>query len=149
MDTDEILTMEDCMTLKPVSIGPDEPVAKALGLMFKHGIRHLPVVDGDLLIGMVSDRDIRQSWGRTQGALKVTGDADLRETVSEIMSHPAIDAGEKTPVQKAVELMVRHRIGALPVVDPYHKLIGIFTETDALQYCLILIERYQKKPISY
>ncbi len=143
MPSDEIRIMDDGMTLKPISIRSDEPIGRALGLMLEHGIRHLPVVDGDCLVGIVSDRDIRQCWGRT---FQTANDADLRQTVSEIMSRSPVSVKVDTSIQEAVALMVRHRIGALPVVDLYHKLVGIFTETDALQYSLSLMERYQKKP---
>ena len=133
--------MDDYMTLKPISIRSDEPIGRALGSMLEHGIRHLPVVDGDQLVGIVSGRDIRQCWGRT---FQATGDVTLQQTVSEIMSPSPICATVETSIQEAVALMVRHRIGALPVVDLYHRLIGIFTETDVLRYCLLLMERYQK-----
>lgn len=137
----EIPAMNECMTLKPISIRPDEPVEKALGLMLNHGIRHLPVVDGDQLVGILSDRDIGR--GRTTEAEPIVyGDIDLQQPVSEVMSGQPISVGEETPIHQAIKQMIEHRIGALPVVDPYHKLVGIFTETDALQVCLHLIERY-------
>lgn len=138
----EIPTMNDCMTLKPISIRPDEPVANALGLMFRHGIRHLPVVDGDQLVGILSDRDIGRKQEATEEEPIVYGDIDLQQAVSEVMSDRPISVKEDASIHQAIEQMVEHRIGSLPVIDSYNKLIGIFTETDALQYCLRLIERY-------
>jgi acetoin utilization protein AcuB len=137
----EIPAMNDCMTLKPISIRPDESVAKALGLMLNHGIRHLPVVDGDQLVGILSDRDIGRG-GTTEAEPIVYGDIDLQQPVSKVMSGRPISVGEETLVPQAIKQMVEHRIGSLPVVDSYNKLVGIFTETDALQFCLRLIERY-------
>lgn len=138
----EIPAIKDCMTLKPISIRSDEPVANALGLMFRHGIRHLPVVDGDQLVGILSDHDIGQEGRTTEDAPKVYGDIDLHQAVSEVMSDQPIAVKGETLIHHAIKQMVEHRIGSLPVVDSDHKLIGIFTETDALQYCLRLIERY-------
>ena len=138
----EIPTMADYMTLKPISIRPDESVPKALGLMFEHGIHHLPVVEDEQLVGILSDRDIRKIWRKnSQGELTLTGDADLQELVSNRMSHPPICIQEGTSINEGIKQMVQHQIGSLPVVDPYYKLIGIFTEADALRYCLFLIER--------
>lgn len=138
----EIPTMNDCMTLKPIAIRSDAPVADALGLMFRHGVRHLPVVEGDRLAGILSDRDIGQGWGPAREEAKVYGDIDLQQPVSEVMSEQPITVTRETSIHEAIKQMVAHRIGSLPVVDSDNRLIGIFTETDALQYCLRLIERY-------
>lgn len=135
----EIPTMSDRMTVKPISVGPDESAVKALGLMLDHEIRHLPVVEGDRLIGMISDRDIRQNWRITGGEMKEFGDEQI---VSDLMSRHPISVREETSIHDAIKRMVEHKIGALPVVDIDNKLVGIFTEIDALQYCLLLIERY-------
>ncbi len=137
----EIPTMNDRMTFKPLSIGPEEPTIKALGLMLDHEIRHLPVVEGDRLVGMISDRDIRQNWRITGGEMKEFGDVD-QQIVSDLMSRHPISVREETSIHDAIKRMVEHKIGALPVVDIDNKLVGIFTEIDALQYCLALIERY-------
>ncbi|WDT75612.1 MAG: CBS domain-containing protein [Candidatus Manganitrophus sp.] len=137
----EIPTMNDRMTFKPISIGPEEPTIKALGLMLDHEIRHLPVVEDDRLVGMISDRDIRQNWRITGGEMKEFGDVD-QQIVSDLMSRHPISVREETSIHDAIKRMVEHKIGALPVVDIDNKLVGIFTEIDALQYCLALIERY-------
>ncbi|HZR45103.1 MAG TPA: CBS domain-containing protein [Candidatus Manganitrophaceae bacterium] len=138
----EIPTMESCMTLKPVSICSNDTLEKAVGLMFKHGIRHLPVVDGDQLVGILSDRDIGQCGGTGRNEPRIYGDVDLLQPVSEVMSSPPISARRETSIHEAIKQLVQNRIGALPVIDSDNKLIGIFTETDGLEYCLLLIERY-------
>lgn len=137
----EIPTMNDRMTFKPLSIHPEDSTVKALGLMLDHEIRHLPVVEGDRLVGMISDRDIRQNWRITGGEMKEFGDVD-QQIVSDLMSRHPISVKEETSIHDAIKLMVEHKIGGLPVVDIDNKLVGIFTEIDALQYCLVLIERY-------
>ncbi len=137
----EIPTMNDRMTFKPLSIRPEESTVRALGLILDHEIRHLPVVDGDQLVGMISDRDIRQNWRITGGEMKGFGDVD-QQTVSDLMSRHPISVKKETSIHDAIKRMVQHKIGALPVVDADNKLIGIFTEIDALRYCLLLIERY-------
>ena len=139
----EIPTMADYMTLKPISIHPDESVSKALGLMFDHGIHHLPVVEDEQLVGILSDRDLRKTWRKnSQGEMTLTGDSDLHETVSNRMSRPPICIQEGTSVNEGIKQMVQYQIGSLPVIDSHYKLVGIFTEADAVRYCLFLIERY-------
>lgn len=118
----EIPTMNDRMTLKPISIGPDESTAKALGLMLDH--------------------DIRQNWRVTEGGRKGV-DVDQQQTVCDLMSRHPISVKGETLIHDAIKLMVQHKIGALPVVDADNRLVGILTEIDALQYCLLLIERYR------
>lgn len=138
----DIPTMNDRMTFKPLSIHPEDTTIKALGLMLDHDIRHLPVVDGNRLVGMISDRDIRHHWRITGGEMKGLGDVDHPQTVSDVMSHHPISVQKETSIHEAIKRMVQYKIGALPVVDADNNLMGIFTETDALQYCLLLIERY-------
>ena len=138
---DQIPTVDRCMTLRPISIASDEMVGKALGMMFEHGIRHLPVVDAGRLAGILSDRDIGRSREMSGNEPRIYGDIDLLQAVSEVMSNPAVSVQRETPIDKAIKQMLQNRIGALPVVDSDNKLIGIFTETDALQYCLSLLER--------
>jgi len=137
----EIPTMADYMTLKPIAIRPDESLSEALSLMFEHGIHHLPVVEGGQLVGILSDRDIRKIWGRTrEGGLTLTAD-DLHEPVSDRMSHPPICIQEGTSINEGIKQMIQHQIGSLPVIDSDYRLVGIFTEADALRHCLFLMER--------
>ncbi len=56
--------------------------------------------------------------------------------------HP-ITVAPKMSIREGVKIMTQHKVGALPVVDYDEKVIGIFTEIDALEYCLHLIDRYE------
>lgn len=145
MRQDEMLTIEDRMIPDPVTLRADQTVGEALVLMFEHDIRHLPVVSHGKVIGMVSDRDIRQLLGKASIAAQHREEErrQLRLAATEIMSTHLYTVEKTAPLFEAVKLMVDHKVGAIPVVDSERRLVGIFSELDALQYCLHLMERYQ------
>lgn len=145
MQREEMSTIEDRMTRDPVTIRPDQTIGEALVLMFEHDIRHLPVVEHGKVVGMVSDRDIRQRLGKASLAARHREEErrQLRLPVREIMTTHLYTVEKTTPLADGVKLMVEHKIGAVPVVDSKQRVIGIFSELDALRYCLYLIERYQ------
>jgi CBS domain-containing protein len=125
--------VRDWMSRRPVTVGPERPVAQVAGLMRTHAIRHVLVMDGDRLVGIVSNRDVRTPVGMTP---RVTGDAPVSAVMSE---NPVTVAADATLVNAARALLER-RIGALPVVDG-ERVIGILTRSDALEALLAWAER--------
>jgi len=105
------------MATDPVTITRDASLADALAIMDREHVRHLPVVDGDLLVGVVSDRDALEAPER------LVRDA-MRSKVMTVGS-------DETVVSISVEISVG-RVGCLPVVDE-GKLVGIVTEFDLLR----------------
>src|SRR6185437_14025724 len=103
--------------------------------MVEHRIRHLVVTsDGGELLGIVTDRDIRLNLPSQATSLSVWEMNYLltRLTVEKVMTTSVITVGPDRSARDAAELMLDHRIGALPVVDG-GRLIGIVTETDLLR----------------
>lgn len=98
-------------------------------------IRHLPVLQNGRLIGIVSQRDLLAS--SLSSVLEV--DPKHRRSflravdVQEVMTHPVITVAEDTPASEAARLMLRHRIGCIPVVDADGAPLGLLTETDLLR----------------
>ena len=133
------------MTTDLVLIKPDQTVGEALVVMFERDIRHLPVVENGGLAGIVSDRDIQQFLGKAgfPGNDRRKEDRSLQAPVREVMSRHPITVAPKMSIREGVKIMTQHKVGALPVVDYDEKIIGIFTEIDALEYCLHLIDRYE------
>lgn len=87
--------------------------------------RHLPVVDGDnKLVGMLSDRDVIR-------ASSLQRDANI--SVGDVMSNDVYYVYEHSSAAEALALMMDHKIGAVPVVDPEQHVIGIVTTMDALR----------------
>jgi acetoin utilization protein AcuB len=111
------------------------PILEARSLMMKERIRHLPVTDTDgKLMGIITDRDIRLNLPSRATSLSVWEINHLlsKLTVDEVMTQAVITVGPDRHAREAAQLMVDHRIGALPVEDG-GRLIGIVTETDLLR----------------
>jgi acetoin utilization protein AcuB len=121
------------MTAPPITIPRDTDFKAAMGLMQKHRIRRLPVVDDrGVLAGIVAERD-----------LLVAADRYLSSPVdvAQIMTRQVVTVGDTTPVVVAATLMIERKIGGLPVVDASRKLLGIITETDLLKALAAILTR--------
>jgi CBS domain-containing protein len=128
------------MSAPPITITPDTDFKSAMDLMQKHGIRRLPVVGADgSLAGIVAERDLLVAAGRF-----LASPVD----VERIMTRAVVTVGAATPVVEAATLMIRRKIGGLPVVDTSHCVIGIVTETDLLRALAGLLRpgRAEKAP---
>lgn len=112
------------MTRDVVTVAPTTPLAEALELLRSHRIRHLPVVDGARVVGILTDRDLRFAMG--------AGASEEEGTVADVMVAPAITTPPETPVESAARTLIEHRIGCLPVVED-DALVGILTESDLLR----------------
>jgi len=136
------LTAQDLMTEKVISIQPDDTLKSAMILMKKHHIRHIPVTNlSNELLGLISHRDIL--------AISISSIVEidkriLSEVYSElkiknIMKQNLFYALKKNPLSEMIEVMVKNKIGCLPVIDKDKTLLGIFTETDVAKYLYTVI----------
>ncbi len=128
------MLVEKRMKRDPVTVAPDASFRHAMTLIRQKGIRHLPVVEDGRLVGIVTDRDIRQTSPSPATSLAIHELHYLLEkvTVREVMTRKVISVTPDTPIEEAARLMLRHKIGGLPVLEG-EKLVGIITETDLLQ----------------
>jgi acetoin utilization protein AcuB len=128
------LLVKNRMTRDPVAVPADATLGVALRLMREHRVRHLPVVEGGEVVGMLSDRDLRLAMPSPLGMESAEDVAAAEGTpVADVMARGAITAGPFDTVEDAAVRMRRHRVGSLPVVDATGALLGILTETDILQ----------------
>lgn len=125
------LRIQDCMTRSPHSIGADQKVGLARTLMRGHRVRHLPVLRGGRLVGMISERDIY--WIET---LKEQAGDEL--LVSEAMSPSPYAVPPDAPLSEVVREMAEHKYGSAVVLDGAH-VVGVFTTTDALAVLAALL----------
>jgi acetoin utilization protein AcuB len=129
------MRVRELMTNALITARPDMPVLDARPLMVEKRIRHLLVTsEGGKLLGIVTDRDIRLNLPSQATSLSVWEMNYLltRLTVGKVMTESVITVGPDRDARDAAQLMLDHRIGALPVVDG-GRLIGIVTETDLLR----------------
>jgi acetoin utilization protein AcuB len=128
------MLVQDVMQTKLFTVTPETTLPEALRLTGQRGVRHLPVLDGDRLVGIVSDRDLKRAMASPATSLVVHELNYLldRLRVGEIMTRKVITIGRMFPIEAAGSLMVREKIGALPVTDDA-RLVGLVTETDVLR----------------
>jgi acetoin utilization protein AcuB len=131
------------MIPNPVTIAYNQTVEQAMQAMARYKIRRLPVTKDDKLVGVISDRDVRQLGRRPSLKLPVTeqDEAYLSLPVEEIMTPMVITIREYDTVETAIKLLLKNTISGLPVVDRQGALIGMLSQTDILKYCLTLLER--------
>ena len=128
------MLVEDVMQAAVITITPKTSLPEAMRLVRQRGIRHLPVVDHDTLVGIVSDRDLKQAMASPATGLESHELRYLLDAVTadDIMTRAVVTVGRMFPIEEAARLMVTEKISALPVTER-GKLIGIVTETDVLQ----------------
>jgi acetoin utilization protein AcuB len=121
------------MTRDVVTATPALSLLEALVLMQERRIRHLPVVEADRLVGIVTDRDLR-TVVPAPGSIPEAESRRLLEErrLTEVMVRDVVTVLPDTPVEEAAKLMHRHRIGSLPVVSG-ERLVGILTASDLLR----------------
>jgi acetoin utilization protein AcuB len=131
------IQVSDWMTENVLAVDTYDSIAIAREVMAKHRVNQLPVLDNDLLVGIVTDRDIRDAYPTSMmiGQTKAIDSFAEKVTVEEVMSHDVLIVQPETPLATAVGLLRKHRIGSLPVVKN-KTLMGIITRSDILDYVL-------------
>ena len=131
------IRVADWMTEAVLAVETFDSIAVARRLMAKHRVNQLPVLDNDRLVGIVTDRDIRDAYPTSlmiNRAEEIDRFAD-KITVEEVMTHDVFVVRPDTALVTAVGLLRRHRIGAMPVIKD-QKLVGIITRSDILDFVL-------------
>lgn len=131
------VTVESCMSRPVVTANPDEDLLEAAQRLLGARVRHLPVVSGGALVGMLSDRNVRRSLARLareDRRAEEGGSAGVpRLTVEQVMSSPCMTIEPGGSLRAAAHTLLECRIGALPVVAG-DELVGILSQTDLLQH---------------
>ena len=109
------------MTYKPTTVSSQDNLQTAATLMERGGFRRVPVVDGDALVGIISDRDVRRHVGYLQSTKITAAMTPDPKTVTPKMS-----------VEDAARLMISHKIGGLPVVED-GVLVGTINRHDLIR----------------
>lgn len=128
------MLVADIMTSKPATVDVRTTVRAAMHRLHELDVRHLPIVEGGELVGIVSDRDLRDVTAR----LVMEGQTDLRRLldapIGDVMSADVLSVDSETELEEVVDLMIEHRVGAVPVVAPgTDELVGIVSYVDVLR----------------
>ena len=127
--------VRDIMETKLVTISASERLSMVEDIMTLGRVRHMPVVQGGELVGVVSERDLLRA---SLSELSEHRDAERRMflhvvEISRVMSSPPVVIGPDATIREAALLMADRKIGCLPVVEA-GRLIGLVTETDVLRW---------------
>jgi len=121
------------MTQKLITATPDMWVKQAFLLMRTHRVRHIPVVEGDKLVGIISDRDLRRPrWAEELDDWTTYYQVNDAHSVSDIMTRNPETVRASDHVLKAVKIFREYRYGALPVLNKDGELVGILSAQDLL-----------------
>ncbi len=129
------MLVKDWMTKDPVTITDETSMMKAIHLMKERRFRRLPVVHEGKLVGMVTDRDLKEASPSKATTLDVHELyyllAELQ--IKEIMTRNPLTLSPDDTVERAAQLMLEKTISGLPVVDADGRLVGIITQSDVFQ----------------
>jgi acetoin utilization protein AcuB len=132
------MLIREHMSANPITVGEETTVTEAADLMKKRQVRRFPVMRGERLVGMVTDRDLRSA----APSQVISFDAYERQLmpelyemlaqikVKEIMAKNVVTVSPDQTIAAAALLMLQHRLSGLPVVSNGDKLVGIITESD-------------------
>jgi acetoin utilization protein AcuB len=133
------------MTPSPITIQRDANLGDVIALMKVHACRQIPVLDGEQLIGLVTDRDVRLAMNSPFTLHERTADQSLLNNVTAeaCMTANPMTVEINAPASLAARLMKSYKFGSLPVVDN-GKLVGIITVTDILSSYMTLLAMLSK-----
>ena len=129
------MKVKDIMAQDVTTLGRNDSLDLADDVMTLGRMRHIPVIDAGQVVGVVSQRDLFRSALAVALGYGETAQKKLLKTlrVKEVKSEPPIIISPEATIKEAVRLMLKKKIGCLPVVQG-HTLVGIITETDLLRY---------------
>ncbi|HOS82416.1 MAG TPA: CBS domain-containing protein [Methanolinea sp.] len=150
------MLVRDVMTKNPVTVSAGATIREAAALLRERNIGGLPVMDGDRLVGMITESDILRlletgrisddlwlpsplevievpirefiNWEKTRHALTAIGEKEVRT----VMSHPVVTIGEDADIEEAASLMLSKKIARLPVMRG-NTLVGIVARSDIIR----------------
>ena len=128
------MLVRDWMTADPQTVTAATPVMEAMQQLRDGGYRRLPVVRDGKLMGIVTDRDLKEATPSKATSLSVYELNYLlsKLTIKDVMTAPVMTIGPDDAIEEAALVMETHRVSGLPVVD-HGKLVGILTITDLLR----------------
>lgn len=132
------LKIAEVMTTDVLSLTPDQKMADLLELLRTKHISGAPVVRAEELVGIISLEDL----------IRAMCDQDLDSPISKYMTSDVISLKPTEPVVEAIEMFTKARVGRLPVVDDYGKLVGMITKGDITRGVLVALQKdYQEEEV--
>jgi len=135
------MKVNECMTPDPKSVQANDPLKTAVRLVVENRIRHLPVVIGESLVGIISDRDLKRAMPSiVAGSTAEEYQAFMEKTtIQQVMTADPLACGPDDDLVDLVREFCEKKVGAIPVVDG-ERLVGIVTQTDMMEAFLTMLE---------
>jgi acetoin utilization protein AcuB len=135
------MLIKNWMSKPAITVNADETIADAVNLLQKHEICRLPVMEGERLVGIVTDQDIKHESVHEFSSLNSPNSPNhgLQKTVSEIMTISPITISNNQTIEHASEVLLYHRISGLPVISQAREVVGMITRSDLLRFILTTI----------
>jgi acetoin utilization protein AcuB len=128
------MVVSDVMTAHPATVRGTESIRAVIRKLIELDVRHLPVVEDGELVGIVSDRDLRNVASRLLDEGEARPGGILDRPIADVMSADVLAVGPEAELDEVVDLMIEHRVGALPVISPGSQdLVGIISYVDVLR----------------
>ncbi|WP_283130341.1 CBS domain-containing protein [Enterovibrio norvegicus] len=140
--------VSDYMTQKLITVAPQIGVREAYFTMRDEEIRHLPVMDGDELVGIISDRQLRRpNWADESPDIEHPYLLSDDLTVGDVMERSVVTCRTYETLSKANKALLSANVGAMPVLDKTDTLVGMLSAVDLLGALQDLLnkEKSQKK----
>jgi acetoin utilization protein AcuB len=135
-----MMRAREIMQPAPVTVSSDTPISEVLKLLYANDLRHLPVVEQDRLIGIISDRDVREV--ATPALLPSESNELLALPTRNLMAANPLTVDSEANVTQVIDQLITGRIGAVPVVAPGSQdLVGIISYVDVLRAARPLFDR--------
>ena len=128
------LTVRDCMTADPLTVGPEDSLQRVIELLRRRDIRSVPVLQDGKIIGIVTDRDLRQvapSYPLFRDEDEIRRYTENLKVTAAMTADPLF-ISPAAPLTEAAKILETYRISSLPVVDGGH-LVGIISVSDLLR----------------
>ena len=128
------MIVQDHMTTKLITVKSNTSLWKAWEMMQTHRIRHLPVIEGKRLVGMITDRDLRQLMPSSLSPpeeLERFQAWGTQVKIADVMSRKLFLVTPQTPTPEALRIILERRVGCTPVIRG-STLVGILTTRDLL-----------------
>ena len=129
------MLVKDVMKTQLVTLNADSKLGFANDIMYLGRIRHLPVVKGEGVVGILTQRDLYRS-SLTSILTNWKENKEFLDSikVSEVMTKNVVTVAPDATIEEAAQIMIDKKVGALPVVRDKNTLVGLITETDVLQF---------------
>ncbi|MEQ8909833.1 MAG: CBS domain-containing protein [Vicingaceae bacterium] len=128
--------VSNIMSSEVVSVNKTQSLTEVSELLEEHNIRHIPVVSGEAVIGMISKTDLQKiSFVSSINEEEVGTSMYNMLSIEQVMSKTLETVDPKTTIYEVAQLLAEHEFHALPVVEN-NKLVGMVTTTDLINYLI-------------